>query len=104
MPILLVGFDSAWTRMKNGAIVGAVLHDDGSVTEFGPPRRVQFEGAAEMIREWQATYPASSTLVLLDQPTIVSNEAGQRPVEHIVSPTVSRRRGGMQPANTGRID
>jgi predicted RNase H-like nuclease len=101
---LLVGFDSAWTRMKIGAIVGAVLHDDGSVTELGPPRCVQFEDAAGVIRGWQATHSASSTLVLLDQPTIVLNEVGQRPVEHIVCPSVSRRRGGMQPANRGRND
>jgi predicted RNase H-like nuclease len=104
MTTLLVGFDSAWTRAKIGAIVGAVLHDDGTVTELGPPRGVQFDDATVIIREWQATRSVSSTLVLLDQPTIVVNEVGQRPVEHIVSPSVSRRRGGMQPANRGRAD
>jgi predicted RNase H-like nuclease len=104
MTTLLVGFDSAWTRMKSGAIVGAILHDDDSITELGPPRRVQFEDAAGLIGWWQETHSASSTLVLLDQPTIVLNEVGQRPVEHIVCPSVSRRRGGMQPANTGRTD
>ena len=104
MRTLLIGFDSAWTRTKIGAIVGAVLHETGSITELGPPRRVQFEDAAGTIREWQATHSASSTLVLLDQPTIVVNEVGQRPVEHIVCSSVSRRRGGMQPANMGRKD
>ena len=104
MTTLLVGFDSAWTRLKVGAIVGAVLHDNGGVTELGPPRRVHFEDAAGIIREWQAINSPSSTLVLLDQPTIVVNEVGQRPVEHIVCPSVSRRRGGMQPANRGRND
>lgn len=104
MTTLLVGFDSAWTRLKVGAIVGAVLHDHGGLTELGPPRRVRFEDAAGIIREWQAMHSPSSTLVLLDQPTIVVNETGQRPVEHIVCPSVSRRRGGMQPANMGRTD
>jgi predicted RNase H-like nuclease len=104
MTTLLVGFDSAWTRTKVGAIVGVVLHDDGSVTELGLPRLVQYENAAEVIRQWQATHQASSTLVLLDQPTIVVNEIGQRSVEQIVCPSVSRRRGGMQPGNRGRKD
>src|SRR4051812_3179252 len=104
MTTLLVGFDSAWTRMNVGAIVGAVLHDDGNVTELGLPRLVQYENAAEIIHQWQVTHHASSTVVLLDQPTIVVNEVGQRPVEQIVCPSVSRRRGGMQPANRGRKD
>jgi predicted RNase H-like nuclease len=104
MTRLLVGFDSAWTRTKVGAIVGAVLHEDGLITELGPPRSAQFEDAAGIIGRWQTAHSASSTLVLLDQPTIVVNDVGQRPVEHIVCQCVSRRRGGMQPANQGRTD
>jgi predicted RNase H-like nuclease len=44
----------------------------------------------------------TATIVLLDQPTIVKNAAGQRPVENIVGSAVSLRHGGMQPANTAR--
>ena len=40
--------------------------------------------------------------MLLDQPTIVTNAAGQRPVENIVGSPVSLRYGGMQPANTAK--
>jgi predicted RNase H-like nuclease len=104
MTTLLVGFDSAWTRTKIGAIVGAVIHDDGRITDLGPPRPAQFEDAAGIIRGWQAAHSASSTLVLLDQPMIVVNDVGQRAVEQVVCPCVSRRRGGMQPANRGRTD
>ena len=104
MTTLLVGFDSAWTRTKIGAIVGAVSHDDGRITELGPPRPAQFKDAAAIIRGWQTAHSTSSTLVLLDQPTIVVNDVGQRPVEHVVCSCVSRRRGGMQPANRGRTD
>jgi predicted RNase H-like nuclease len=43
-------------------------------------------------------------LILIDQPTIVVNPSGQRPVEHIVSSAVSLRFGGMQPASTSRVD
>jgi predicted RNase H-like nuclease len=104
MTTLLIGFDSAWTRPKSGAIVGAVIHDDSRITELGPPRPARFEDAGGIIREWQTGHSVSSTLVLLDQPTIVVNDVGQRPVEHVVCPCVSRRRGGMQPANRGRTD
>jgi predicted RNase H-like nuclease len=51
---------------------------------------------------WQAQYKPTATIVLLDQPTIVKNAAGQRPVENIVGAVVSRRYGGMQPANTSK--
>ncbi|HYE85344.1 MAG TPA: DUF429 domain-containing protein, partial [Vicinamibacterales bacterium] len=53
---------------------------------------------------WIAAHVPSSTLVLLDQPTIVENDVGQRPVERIACAPVGRRRGGMQPANKGRAD
>jgi predicted RNase H-like nuclease len=41
---------------------------------------------------------------MLDQPTIVTNTSGQRHVEKIVCPSIGVRYGGMQPANTARID
>lgn len=42
--------------------------------------------------------------MLLDQPTIVNNDTGQRPVEHLVCSPVSARLGGMQPANRSRVE
>ena len=42
--------------------------------------------------------------MLLDQPTIVKNATGQRPVENLVASSVSLRYGGMQPANTARVE
>lgn len=104
MATLLIGFDSAWTRRKRGAIVGAVLRDDGAVTDVGLTQSVSYPDAADVIRSWQLMYAPSSTLVLLDQPTIVDNLTGQRPVERIVCSAISRRRGGMQPSNRGRQD
>jgi len=101
---LLVGFDSAWTRAKIGAIVGALVDENGVVCELGLPRLVHYADAADVIFDWQNEYAPTSTLVLLDQPTIVVNDIGQRPVEQIVCSAVSRRRGGMQPANRGRND
>jgi predicted RNase H-like nuclease len=102
MTTLLIGFDSAWTAQKSGAIIGVIRPGDGRLVELGPPQAVNFLQAEELITTWQAKFKPDSILVLLDQPTIVPNATGQRPVEHIVSSAVSLRRGGMQPANTSR--
>jgi len=66
------------------------------ITDFGDARR--------QIRDWQAKYSLGATLILLDQPTIVTNATGQRPVENLVASPVSLRFGGVQPANTGRSE
>jgi predicted RNase H-like nuclease len=102
MSRLLVGFDSAWTATNAGAIVGAVLDADGAIRELGHPTCVRYEEAAGIVQEWQEKHHPSSTLILLDQPTVVKNERGQRPVEQIVCASVCRRRGGTQPAYLGR--
>jgi predicted RNase H-like nuclease len=60
--------------------------------------------AETVIHAWQAEQCPTATLVLLDQPTIVSNAVGQRSVENIVGSLVGLRYGGMQPANTARAD
>jgi predicted RNase H-like nuclease len=102
MTTLLVGFDSAWTCTNSGALVGVLQLGDGTFHEFGPPLKVNYLQAQDLILKWQAERLPRSTIILLDQPTIVGNPTGQRTVEKIVCPTVSRRRGGMQPANTSR--
>jgi predicted RNase H-like nuclease len=102
--ILLIGFDSAWTRKNRGAIVGVVRKHDGTFRELGQPRIANFTEAADTISEWRSREHPAATIVLLDQPTIVMNNAGQRPVEHLVASPVSLRYGGMQPANTARSD
>ena len=102
MATLLVGFDSAWTCTNSGALVGVLRLDDGTFHELGPPKTVNYCEAQDVILNWQAELVPISTVILLDQPTVVENSTGQRTVEKIVCPTVSRRRGGMQPANTSR--
>ena len=100
MTTLLVGFDSAWTTTKSGALVGVLQLDDGTFNELGLPRTVNYREAEAVILQWQAEQAPTATIVLLDQPTIVKNAAGQRPVENLVGSPVSLRYGGMQPANT----
>lgn len=104
MVILLVGFDSAWTAGKRGAIVAVLRHEDGTFRELGDPCMVDFREATEAILAWQQDHAPDATTILIDQPTIVNNSTGQRPVEHIVCSCVSLRHGGMQPANTARAD
>ena len=99
---LLIGFDSAWTAKNSGGLVGMLRSDNGTISELGPPRIVNYTQAQEAILDWQAELTPSATIVLLDQPTIVTNPGGQRPVENIVGSAVSRRYGGMQPANRSK--
>lgn len=104
MSTLLVGFDSAWTRENRGAIVAVLMRGNGTLHELELPQRVNFAEATSAIRTWQAELRPDATIVLLDQPTIVNNTTGQRPVEHLVSSPVSLRLGGMQPANRTRVE
>jgi predicted RNase H-like nuclease len=76
--------------------------DDGTLHDLGAPQTVDYPDAESVILEWQTKWVPTWTIFLLDQPTIVKNAAGQRPVENIVGPLVRRRHGGMQPANTAR--
>ncbi len=102
MSTLIVGFDSAWTPTNSGALIGVLRADDGTFQELGSPQVVNYREAEDTILEWQSQQKPVATIVLLDQPTIVNNATGQRPVEHIVGSPVSLRYGGMQPANTAR--
>ena len=102
MTTLLIGFDSAWTPTNSGALIGVLCADDGTFHELGAPQVVNYSEAENTILSWQAQQKPEATIVLLDQPTIVKNATGQRPVENLVGSPVSRRYGGMQPANTGR--
>lgn len=101
MSTLLIGFDSAWTPTHSGGIVGALRHDDGSYRELGPPKVVNYERSECIILELQSEYAPLSTIIALDQPIIVPNATGQRPVEHLVGSPVGARNGGVLSSNTG---
>ena len=104
MTTLLVGFDSAWTLNNSGAMVGVLRTADGRQHELGMPMVVNFSDAERVIRDWQEEWKPTMTIQLLDQPTIVNNATGERPVESIVGCIVGRRYGGMQPANNSRVE
>lgn len=92
----IVGFDSAWGDRVPGAAAWATLAD-GRFEAFGPPRTVHFDGAAQIVA--QRRINADYVLVAMDQPSLVPNEKGMRPVERVAASLVSGLGGGVQPAN-----
>ena len=91
MTTLLIGFDSAWTAENSGALVGVMRRDDDRYIELGPPIIANFAEAERIVDRWKLQLSPSATVQLLDQPTIVNNAEGQRPVENIVGSAISRR-------------
>jgi predicted RNase H-like nuclease len=98
----LIGFDSAWTdNMKAPGAITAVTLQDGSVVGWHPPRLVSFDRALAFIQEVRSS--DGVTVIALDQPTIVANATGMRPVERAAASLISWLGGGVQPSNTRRI-
>jgi predicted RNase H-like nuclease len=100
----LVGFDSAWTANNSGALVAVCRRDNGEFDELGSLIIATYEDAERIIYDWQVKLKPTVTVQLLDQPTIVNNASGQRPVEETVGSLVSRRYSGMQPASKSRME
>lgn len=73
--------------------------DGGRCAAFHPPRLAQFAEAARFVAE--VGDGADVVLVAIDQPTVVANEAGSRPVDRVAASLVGRLRGGVQPARRG---
>lgn len=104
MTTLLVGFDSAWTLHNSGAVVAVLRCKDGTFHELGKPQLADFNTSQKKILSWQCENTPQMTIIMLDQPTIVENENGQREVENIVSSPIGLRYGGVQPANKNRMN
>ena len=100
MKKLLIGFDSAWTRHKQGALAGAFVDANRRFQFAKMPVNVDFPQATAVITDLQKEHKPDQTVIFLDQPHIVANPSGARPVERIVTSIVSRRYGGMQTAAT----
>ncbi|MGD0563479.1 MAG: DUF429 domain-containing protein [Roseiarcus sp.] len=99
--VTFIGFDSAWADNPKapGAICSATIARDRWL-EFHAPELVGFDQALAFIEARDRVDAA--TLIALDQPTIVTNDAGMRPVEKVVASVISWMGGGVQPANLGR--
>lgn len=99
---IIFGFDSAWTDSpKAPGAICAIAFDTIGRFSFVEPRLVSFAGASEFIEARRHDHAVS--LVALDQPTIVPNAAGSRPVDKVAASLISFIGGGVQPANRGKI-
>ena len=95
---VFTGFDSAWTAGNEGAIAHARLVD--GVLSLVPPVVAGFQAALAQIDEQGAG--AGLHVIGIDQPLIVPNESGRRPVEKAFYPLLGKLKGGMQPSNRGK--
>ena len=99
---IIFGFDSAWTdAAKAPGAICAIAFDERGQVEFHEPRLVSFADARAFIRSLRQDFSVS--LVALDQPTVVPNSAGSRPVDKVAGSLVSFVGGGVQPANRSKI-
>lgn len=99
---VIFGFDSAWTDApKAPGAICAVAFDARGQVQFHEPRLVSFAEARAFIDGLRKDFAVS--LVALDQPTVVPNAAGSRPVDKVAASLVSFVGGGVQPANRSKI-
>lgn len=99
--MVVIGFDSAWTDApKAPGAICAVAYDAEGRVRFHEPELVSFRQAHAFIERARRDVPLC--LVALDQPTVVPNASGSRPVDKVAASLVSFVGGGVQPANRGK--
>lgn len=98
---IYIGFDSAWadSPKARGAIC-AVGIEDGHVKRFHAPQLASFDEALTFIQKTRSYNGV--TLIALDQPTLVPNLTGMRPVERVAASLIGWLGGGVQPSNRGK--
>lgn len=97
----VVGFDSAWT--DNPKAPGAICIIRVGVNSCHlhlAPRLASFADALDIIRN--ECKEVEKCLVALDQPTIVPNLTGSRPVDKVAGSLISWIGGGVQPASRSK--
>ncbi|EDP62727.1 hypothetical protein BAL199_23002 [alpha proteobacterium BAL199] len=99
---VIFGFDSAWTDApKMPGAICAIAFDDRGEAEFHEPRLVSFAHALAFVEALRQDFAVS--LVAVDQPTVVRNTSGSRPVDKVAAALVSFVGGGVQPANRSKV-
>ena len=99
---VFIGFDSAWTDApKAPGAICSIGYDRQGRSSFSRPRLVSFGQALQFIEA--AKQESSFCLVALDQPTIVPNMKGSRPVERVAGSVISYIGGGVQPSNRSKV-
>lgn len=98
--VSIIGFDSAWTDNQNAPGAVCIIRIDGAGRRtLVQPSLVSFDQALTMIE----AETAPLRIVALDQPTIVPNVTGMRPVDRVAASLISWLGGGVQPANRSKI-
>jgi len=92
------GFDSAWTGNNPGAIAWMTGGQAGLV--FQGVKEATFDDCLEHVDN----VTSSMHLLMIDQPTIVQNSTGRRPVEKAISHEMGRAGSAVQPANRAKDD
>ena len=81
-----IGFDSAWTdNPKAPGAICAIAIKDRQPLRFYAPQFVSFNQALTFIKSVSAD--DGVTLIALDQPTVVPNSTGMRPVDRVAAPS-----------------
>jgi predicted RNase H-like nuclease len=97
----VVGFDSAWTdNAKAPGAVCAIRCDHDGHLSSSDPQLASFDQAFDFIAAEQLK--CDVCIVALDQPTIVPNLGGMRPVDKVAASLISWLGGGVQPANRSK--
>ena len=97
----VVGFDSAWTdNAKAPGAVCAIHCDHHGHLSSSDPQLASFDQAFDFIAAEQSR--CDVCVVAIDQPTIVPNLGGMRPVDKVAASLISWLGGGVQPANRSK--
>ena len=91
-----VGFDSAWADKEPGGVCFATL-EGNRLVDYGCPEPAYFDHAKSVI-ERCSSHTQHYTLIAIDQPTMVPNWTGMRPVERVAGSV----KQGVQPAYRGK--
>lgn len=99
---IFTGFDSAWTdNPKRPGAIASILDSGLGRLRLVSPKPATFNEAQAEILTLAKTMPIH--VVGIDQPTIVPNAGGSRPVERVAGHLIGKMKGGVQPANRSRV-
>lgn len=101
--LLVAGFDSAWTAAGRGALT--ILRTGPAGTQvLAPPTSVTFDEALHLL-VGHANGPRehAQVVIAINQPLVVPNATGRRPVDAVASRVAQRVGSATQPANRSRV-
>lgn len=92
--VALIGVDLAWSPRHASGV--AALRPDGPALVVA---EVGLAGGVEEVADFVARHRAATTVVMVDAPLVVPNDAGMRPVERELHRRFGAAHAGPYPAN-----